>query len=179
MVPAKTMSGRWLIVLSVSAVVLSLAFIGVTYVALSPVQTGTMYGTLFFNAGGYSNATASATASYNATLTARNGEGTILFTFVSGTDIVQNHLVDISNYTINVNEISMTIGGHQVIMPWEDNDTVWGGEYNNNYIASSGPTAPSYEMRGTVSPAVFGLGQNYYVEFRFEAQGGEPSQDCC
>ena len=52
------------------------------------------------------------------------------------------------------------------------------GVYNNNYIASWGPTAPAYELRGQVSPSIFGLPPNSYVEFRFEAAGGEPAQ-CC
>lgn len=179
MVPAKTVSGSWLLVLSVGAIIISIAFIGVAYVALSPKQGGTMFGTLFVNEGGYSNSTASATASYNATLTATNGNGSILFTFLSGSDLIQNHLVSVTNYTINVNQISMTIGGHTVILPWEDNDTVWAGVYNNNYIASWGPSAPGYEVRGQVSPALFGLPSNAYVEFRFEAAGGEASSDCC
>ena len=138
-----------------------------------------MYGTLFVNEGGYSNATASATASYNVTLTASNGNGSILFTLLSGTNLIQNPLLTMSSYTISVNQISMTIGGHSVLLPWEDNDTVWAGLYNNNYIASWGPSAPAYEVRGQVSPSIFGLPSNAYVEFRFEAQGGEPSDDCC
>jgi len=178
LVPAKTVNGSWLLVLSVGAIIISIAFIGVAYVALSPKQAGTMFGTLFVNEGGYSNATASATASYNATLTANNGNGSILFTFLSGTDIIQNHLLAMSNYTISVNQISMTVGGHSVLLPWEDNDTVWAGVYNNNYIASWGPTAPAYELRGELSPSIFGLPPNSYVEFRFEAAGGEPAQ-CC
>jgi hypothetical protein len=177
--PAKQVNGRWLLVLSVGAIIISLAFIGVAYVALSPAQGGTMFGTLFVNEGGYSNATASATASYNVTLTARNGGGSILFTFLSGTDLIQEHLISISNYTITVNEISMSVGGHAVVLPWEDNDTVWAGQYNSNYIASWGPSAPAYELRGQVSPSAFGIPQNNYVEFRFQAAGGEPSDDCC
>jgi hypothetical protein len=176
--PAKTVSGRWLLVLSVGAIILSLAFIGVAYVALSPAAGGTLYGTLFVNEGGFSNATATATASYNATLTAHGGVGSILFTFLSGTDLIQDHLLDITNYTVGIDQASMAISGHTVILPWEDNDTVWAGQYNNNYIASWGPSAPGYELRGQVSPSIFGLPPNAYVEFRFEAQGGEPAQ-CC
>lgn len=180
LIPSKTMSGSWLLVLSVGAIILSVAFIGVAYVALSPKEGGTMYGTLFINEAGMSNSTAGyETASYNATLTANNGNGSILFTFLSGTDLLATHLVSISNYTISVNQISMTIGGHQVLMPWEDNDTIWAGQYDNNYIASWGGSAPSYEIRGTVSPTIFGLPSHSYVEFRFEAAGGEPSDDCC
>jgi hypothetical protein len=177
--PAKQVNGRWLLVLSVGAIIISLAFIGVAYVALSPAQGGTMFGTLFVNEGGYSNATASVTASYNVTLTARNGGGSILLTFLSGSDLIQEHLVSISNYTITINEISMNMNGHAVVIPWEDNDTVWAGQYNSNYIASWGPSAPAYELRGQVSPSVFGLPQSNYVEFRFQAAGGEPSDDCC
>jgi hypothetical protein len=171
-------SGSWLLVLSVGAIIISIAFIGFAYVALSPKGGGTMFGTLFVNEGGYSNATASATASYNATLTARNGNGSVLLTFLSGKDIIQNHLLVMSNYTISVNQISMNVGGHSVVIPWEDNDTIWAGAYNNNYVASWGPSAPGYEIRGQVSPSIFGLPPNAYVEFRFQAAGGEPAE-CC
>ena len=178
MLPAKTMSGKLLLGLSISAIVISLAFIGLAYVALSPAQAGTLYGTLFVNEGGYSNSTSGMTASYNVTLTARNGNGSILLTFLSGSDLVKDHLVDMANYTISVNQVSMTLKGHYVALPWEDNDSVWAGLYNSNYIASWGPSAPSYEVRGQVSPSVFGLPSTDYVEFRFSAAGGEPAQ-CC
>jgi hypothetical protein len=178
LVPAKQISGRWLLALSVGALIVSFAFIGFAYEALSPSSNGTLYGTLFVNEGGYSNATASATASYNATLTAAKGNGSILFTFLSGTDLVQDHLVTITNYTISTNQVSMTIAGHLALLPWEDNDTVWAHEYDSNYIASWGPSAPTYELRGQVSPSIFGLPASDYVEFRFAAQGGEPAE-CC
>lgn len=85
MIPAKTVKGNWLLVLSVGAIILSVAFIGVAYVALSPKEGGTMYGTLFINEAGVSNSTADfTTGSYNATLTAANGNGQILFTFLWG-----------------------------------------------------------------------------------------------
>ncbi len=179
MAPAKSMDGKLLLVLSIGAIIFALAFVGVAFVALSPSQDGTLYGTLFVNEGGYSNATASITASYNATLVARGGNGTILFTFLSGTDVIQQHLLTMTNYTISVNQVSMTLGGQQVTLPWEINDTVWAGQFDNNYIASWGPSAPAYEVRGTVSPSVFGLPSHDYVEFRFEALGGEASANCC
>jgi len=179
LVPARKLNGRILLALCIGAVILSLVFVEFAYVVLSPKQTGTMYGTLFINEGGYSNATASATGSYNATLTAENGNGTVLFTFISGTDLLHNHLVPITNYTITVSQISMDIGGHMVVLPWEDNDTVWAHQYDNNYIASMGPLAPGYEVRGQVSASVFGLPANNYVEFRFYAAGGNPNADCC
>lgn len=178
LIPARKVSGKWLLALSVGAIIVSLAFIGFAYQALSPSSNGTLYGTLFVNEGGYSNSTAGATASYNATLTASGGNGTVLFTFVSGTDLIPHHLFTFTNYTISTNQISMTIGGRAAILPWEINDTVWAHEYDNNYIASWGPSAPAYELRGQLSPSTFGLPAHDYVEFRFAAQGGEPAQ-CC
>ena len=176
MVPAKTVSGSWLLVLSVGAIIISIAFIGVAYVALSPKQGGTMFGTLFVNEGGYSNSTASATASYNATLTANSGNGSdpvhVPFGDRPRPEPPAGHE---QLHDQSVNQISMTIGGHTVLLPWEDNDTVWAGAYDNNYIASWGPTAPGYELRGQVNPSLFGLPSNAYVEFRFEAEGGEAS----
>jgi hypothetical protein len=179
MIPAKQMDGKWILAMAIGAIMLSLVFVWSAFVILSPVQGGTLYGTLFVSSGGYSNATQSVTGSYNATLTAKNGDGQVLLTFISGNNLIGDDLLEIQNYTISINQISMTVGNHSIIMPWEDNDTVWAGLFNNNYIASWGPKAPSYEMRGEVDPAVFGLAQSYYVEFRFAALGGEPSDDCC
>jgi hypothetical protein len=179
LIPARQIKGKWLVVIGVSATIFSMAFVGLAFQALSPTQGGTLYGSFFVNEGGYSNATGTATASYNLTLTAQNGNGSILFTFLSGTDLMQRNLLTMANYTISVDQISMTLNGHLIVMPWEDNDTVWGGQYNNNYIASVGPSAPSYEMRGSIDPSVFGLPSHDYIEFRFAAAGGEPSDDCC
>jgi hypothetical protein len=176
--PSRQIKGKWLLVIGIGAVILSMVFVGLAFQALSPAQDGTLYGSFFVNEGGYSNATGTATASYNLTLTARNGNGSILFTFLSGTDLMQKSLLMMDNYTITVNQISMSLNGHLITMPWEDNDTVWGGQYNSNYIASWGPSAPAYEMRGTVSPSIFGLPSHDYVEFRFAAAGGEPAA-CC
>jgi hypothetical protein len=172
MTPARQVSGKWLLLLSVVALMVSLIFVGYAYQALAPASNGVLLGTLFVNEGGYSNATSTKTASYNVTLTAQKGSGSLLLTFLSGTDLVQNHLLSFANYTISTNHVSMVISGHAITMPWEDNDTVWNHQYDNNYIASSGPSAPAYEVRGQVSASVFGLPAADYLEFRFAAQGG-------
>lgn len=70
------------------------------------------------------------------------------------------------------------MNGHSLTLPWEVNDTVWAGTYDSNYIASWGPSAPSYEVRGQITPSVFGLPPKDYVEFRFEAESGEAAA-CC
>jgi hypothetical protein len=160
----------------VVALMVSLVFVGYAYQALAPASNGVLFGTLFVNEGGYSNATSTRTALYNVTLTAQKGSGSLLLTFLSGSDLVQNHLLYFTNYTIDSNDISMVMGGHAIAMPWEDNDTVWNHQYDNNYIASSGPSAPAYEIRGQLNASVFGLPATDYVEFRFAAQGGNPVQ---
>ncbi len=154
----------------------SLVFVGYAYQALAPASNGVLFGTLFVNEGGYSNATSTQTASYNATLTAQKGSGSLLLTFLSGTDLVQNHLLYFTNYTINTSQVSMAISGHTITIPWEDNDTVWNHQYDNNYIASWGPSAPAYEVRVAITGSVFGLAATDYIEFRFAAQGGNPVQ---
>ncbi len=172
--PARQVSGKWLLVLSVVTMLVSIVFVGYAFKAVAPVSNGTLFGTMFVNDGGYANATSGSTASYNVTLTAQKGSGSLLLTFLSGKDLVQNHLLTFTNYTIDTNKVSMVIGGHTVVLPWEDNDTIWNHQYDNNYIASSGPSAPQPEMRGQVSASVFGLPTSDYVEFRFAAQGGNP-----
>jgi len=123
--PARQVSGKWLLALSVVAIILSVVFVGFAYKALAPASNGTLFGTVFVNQGGYANATSSATSLYNVTLTAQKGSGSLLLTLLSGKDLVQNHLLSFSNYTITASQITMVIGGHAVTIPWEDNDTIW------------------------------------------------------
>lgn len=163
--------------LSVVALIVSLVFVGYAYQALGPASNGALFGTLFVNEGGYANATSSATGSYNVTLTAQKGSGSLLLTLLSGKDLVQDHLIYFTNYSISTNQVSMVISGHATTLPWEDNDTIWNHQYDNNYIASWGPSAPGAEMRGQVTATVFGLLAGDYVEFRFAAQGGNPVQN--
>jgi hypothetical protein len=167
-------SGKWLLVLSGFSFLVALVFIGFAFKALSPGTTGTMYGTLYVDGGGMAGSSTGPTASYNATLTVQKGQGTVLLTFLYGKDILQNHEISISNYSITTDKIVMSIGGAEVVLPWEDNDTIWNHTYDNNYIGSAGSLATVNETRGVISPSVFGLPAQDYVEFRFQAQGGEP-----
>jgi hypothetical protein len=169
--PARQVNGKWLLVLSVVVMIISIVFVGYAFKALGPASNGTLFGTLFVNAGGYANSTSGATASYNVTLTAQKGSGTLLLTLLSGNDLVRNHLLSFANYSITTSQITMVMGGHSTTMPWEDNDTVWNHQYDSNYIASWGPSAPPAEIRGAVAASVFGLPEGDYVEFRFAAQG--------
>jgi hypothetical protein len=155
---------------------ISIVFVGYAFKALGPASNGTLFGTMFVNEGGYSNATASATASYNLTLIAQKGNGSVLLTLISGKDLAQTHLVTFTNYSITTTKISMVIGGHAVTVPWEDNDTIWNHQFDSNYIASWGPSAPPAEMRGQISGSFFGLPSSDYVEFRFAAQSSNVAQ---
>jgi len=49
-----------------------------------------------------------------------------------------------------------------------DSDTIWSHEFDGYYIASWGGYAPSDEIRGNISPTVFGLPDHYYVELRLK-----------
>ena len=175
LIPSRQISGRWLILLSAVALLIALIFVGYAYRALAPSSNGVLFGTLFVNEGGYANAT-STTGSYNVTLTAQKGSGSLLLTFISGSDLVKGHLISFANYSINTNQVSLVMGGHEVVLPWEDNDTIWNHTYDNNYITSTGPSAPASEVRGQVSGSIFGLPATDYIEFRFAAQGGNPVQ---
>jgi hypothetical protein len=63
-------------------------------------------------------------------------------------------------------------------MPWEDNDT-YGAVNTTTIISLQGkPTAPSYELRSTITLSIFGMPSRDYPEFRLVSAGGEPS-DCC
>ncbi len=170
MTPARQVNGKWLLVLSVVVIIISIVFVGFAFKALGPASNGTLFGTMFVSEGGHANATSGATATYNVTLTAQNGTGSLLLTFLSGKDLVQTHLLSFSNYSITTSKVSMVISGHQTTMPWEDNDTVWNHHFDNNYIASGGPSAPAAEIRGQVAGSIFGLPTGDYVEFRFAAQ---------
>jgi len=168
--PSRQVSGRWLLILSVIVIIISIVFVGYAYKALGPASNGILFGTMFVNEGGYANATSGATATYNLTLTAQKGSGSVLLTFISGKDLVSNHLVSFTNYSITTNQISMVSGGYAMKIPWEDNDTIWKHQYDSNYIASWGPGAPPGELRGQIDGSIFGLPKGDYVEFRFAAQ---------
>jgi len=168
--PARQVNGKWLLLLSLFVIIISIVFVGYAFKALGPASNGTLFGTMFVNEGGNANATSGAVASYNVTLTAQRGTGSLLLTFLSGKDLVQNHLLSFSNYSITTTKITMVISEYAMTIPWEDNDTVWNHHFNNNYIASWGPSAPGAEIRGQVAGSVFGLPTRDYVEFRFAAQ---------
>jgi hypothetical protein len=174
--PARQVSGKWLFVLSLVAVVVSIVFVGYAFKALGPASNGTLFGTMFVNEGGYANATSTSTASYNLTLTAQKGSGSVLLTLISGKDLAQAHLISFTNYSITTSQIKMVVGSHSISIPWEDNDTVWSHHYDNNYIASWGPSAPPEQIRGQISGSYFGLPSTDYIEFRFAAQSANVAQ---
>jgi len=50
-----------------------------------------------------------------------------------------------------------------------DTDTIWDHEWDGYYISSWGGDAPDEEIRGAISPNIFGLGDHYYIELRLDA----------
>lgn len=56
-----------------------------------------------------------------------------------------------------------------------DQDLVWNHTYDGYYIASWGGFAPEEEIRGEISPGIFGLPEHYYIELRLQMSAGVPS----
>jgi len=51
-----------------------------------------------------------------------------------------------------------------------ENDIIWDHQFDGYYIASWGGCAPDDEIRGEISPSVFGLPAHYYIELRLKAE---------
>jgi hypothetical protein len=127
-----------------------------------------MTGSLFVSDAGRAKGGFEYTATYNATLVASNGSGTLNLTLSIGLgDSLTQHVYTVSNLSINSSRVSMLLNGRPVRLDWTANDTVWNGRFSNNFIASWGPNSPQSELRGIIAPTIFpGLYEGYSVELR-------------
>ena len=66
-------------------------------------------------------------------------------------------------------EITLSSGNTTITLVKVEVDRIWNHEWDGYYIASWGGDAPDGEIRGEISPEVFGLPDHYYVELRLEA----------
>jgi len=64
--------------------------------------------------------------------------------------------------------VSFKGGAFTIVLHHFENDTVWDHEWDGYYIASWGGYAPEEELRGVISPEMFGLPEHYYVELRMD-----------
>jgi hypothetical protein len=65
-------------------------------------------------------------------------------------------------------EIGMALAKTTVLLVHDLKDTVWDHAFDGYYIASWGGSAPPEELRGEISPSIFGLPSHYYVELRLD-----------
>lgn len=71
--------------------------------------------------------------------------------------------------------VSFKGGDFAIVLHHFENDTVWDHEWDGYYIASWGGYAPEEELRGVISPEMFGLPEHYYVELRMDFEILPPS----
>jgi hypothetical protein len=161
----RRMSGRLFIVLLVVGVAVGiLLVIGSLLINSSSTTTTSMTGVLLADDSGQFNGLGGHVTTYNVTLAANGGVGSMNLTLIgNGTDIIQNHIYDVSGLTLSPYNLTMTLNGQAVNLGWISNSTVWKA-YNNSYIASTGPAAPPDQLYGSISPSLFpGIKSNDYL----------------
>ena len=126
-------------------------------------------GTFFVSDAGRSHGGFEFAADYKTKFNVTNGEGIMKITLDTGIgDPLEKHVYSITNLKIFPQKIiTMNIDNHPVKLVFVKNDTIWNGQFNNNYIASWGSDAPKEEIKGIISPSIFpGLVDFWYVELR-------------
>jgi hypothetical protein len=158
-------SGRLLIIILAVATVAGVALtVASFYLNSAPTGTTSMTGTLYVNSAGQLHASANYTATYNVTLSSKNGVGTMNLTLINGTtDALTVHDFTVANLVANPYNLTMSVNGKAVALPWLSNSTVW-KQNNESYIASWGPEAPANQQVGSIAPQDFpGLQPGYYL----------------
>ncbi|MGQ9587397.1 MAG: hypothetical protein ACUVT7_03320 [Thermoplasmata archaeon] len=86
-------------------------------------------------------------------------------------DVLRVHSLQLSvAYLERADTIVLYDGGSMIRLVKVEEDLIWDHRWDGYYIASWGGDAPENEIRGQISPAVFGLPDHYYVELRLWAQ---------
>jgi hypothetical protein len=166
--PDRRISGKTFVIILVIAVALGLILtVWAIYLNAAPSGTATLTGTLLISSTGApatGSSGSSFTETYNVTLAAVSGSGTMNLTLLTGTsDILQQHDFAITSFLVSPNNLTMTFSGASVNLGWINNSTLW-KSMNDTYIGAWGPSAPANELRGSISPADFpGVPQGYYV----------------
>jgi hypothetical protein len=166
--PEKRISGRiFLIILIIGAVAGVALTAGSIYLNAAPTGTASMTGTLFISSAGQLTSGGSGpayVATYNVSLAAISGTGTMNLTLLSNTtDLLQQHEFQVTDFVVTPNNLTMTFSGANVNLGWINNSTVW-NSLNATYTGASGPNAPANELRGSINPTDFpGVPSAYYV----------------
>jgi hypothetical protein len=166
--PERRMSGKVFIILLVAGAIVGVALVGASiYLNAAPSGTASMTGILFISTSGSLGGPGSsqaATATYNVTLKAVSGTGTMNLTLIGkSADLLQQHEFLLTGFSVSPNNLTMSFGGASVNLAWINNGTVW-KSLNETYIAAAGPSAPRDQLRGVISPSDFpGASSTDYV----------------
>lgn len=172
------MSGKLLLVIILVAVLAGVALTAASiYLNSAPTGTTSMTGTLYINSSGQLNAPANYSATYNATLSSKDGTGTMNLTLISGDgDALSVHQYVVADLVASPYNLTMSINGHAIVLPWVSNSTIF-KEDNESYLASWGPSAASTELAGVIAPQDFpGLQPGYYIVLHLTVPS-QPSDD--
>lgn len=74
------------------------------------------------------------------------------------------------DYLPGEDSVVLAKGGTVIELVKVDQDVVWNHTYDGYYVASWGGYAPDEEIRGSITPALFGLPEHYYIELRLTAE---------
>jgi len=166
-----------LLVTAVAAIGLSIAGV---YINGSSTSTASLNGVLTVYPSG-PNPSGNA-ASYNVTLSSKNGVGTLSLLHISGeSDPVAVHSYPLSNVLVSPYNITMTISGYNVSLGWVTTSTIWSSlnatygqssgvdgtrlwkDLNSSYVAASGPENAPNATIGAFSPSVLHLPADYHM----------------
>ena len=141
----------------VAVVSASLITAGIITYVNSPSLTLT--GSLYFNDSGEHHGGFEAAMQWNVTLSVKAGYGLLIVTPEPGymnNERLQKWSYSISGFQITEECIVMAIDGHQVVLEFVENDTIW-NTYDNHYISAT----------PAISPTIFpGFISHFYVELR-------------
>jgi hypothetical protein len=135
-------------------------------------------GSLYINDAGMSHGGFEYAAEYSVTVS-QGCNGTVEEGHIAALDLALvrglgdalqvHHLELLLGSSTNVNEILLSGGGVEIRLVRQVEDLVWNHSWDGYYVASWGAYAPQGEIRGTISPGIFGLPDHYYVELRLSA----------
>jgi hypothetical protein len=118
------------------------------------------------------------TASYNASLVGTDGQSWVMdgrtatlslsLEIGLGDPLSTHEILFGVTYDPGADTVLLDGDGGDVLLVHVSDDAVWDGQFDGYYIASWGGYAPEEELRGSISPDMFGLPEHYYVELRLQ-----------
>ncbi|MDH5685230.1 MAG: BsuPI-related putative proteinase inhibitor [Hadesarchaea archaeon] len=168
--------------LGLLAVVCATVIVVATVVFQSTSDDGKKYfttfkdGSMFFSDAGESHGGFEFTAGYTVIISDNSFEtgDTVHLTFeldIGFCDPLDVHDLYLKlSYSDADDEITLQNDSVVIRLVKVENDIIWDHQFDDYYIASWGGCAPEEEIRGEISPSVFGLPVHYYIELRLKAE---------